>query len=235
MSFLSLRSTKQSRCRQRNRARCGIASSADRHALLAASACPRDDTGNRPCRASLTLVCAARVIVLALIVATLAIVPTVAGTADGRDPESHFFNPNIGDLKADLADAREAGKKAILLMFEQEGCPGCIYMQRNVLNRPDVQAFYRQHFFNFTIDIHSAVPLRDFAGRESTEQGYARALGVKGTPTFAFYDLDGNEVLRMLGVIKEPAEFLLLGEFVASGAYKTRKFAEFKLQRKKGS
>ena len=164
-----------------------------------------------------------------------AFLPAVAGAAETREPESHFFNPNIGDLKADLADARKAGKKAVLLMFEQEGCPGCIYMQRNVLNQPDVQEFYRQHFFNFTIDIHSAVPLRDFAGREFTEQGYARALGVKGTPTFAFYDLDGNEVLRMLGAIKEPAEFLLLGEFVASGAYKTRKFAEFKLQRKKGS
>jgi thioredoxin-related protein len=167
--------------------------------------------------------------------AALAVVPAGAAAAETREPESHFFNPNFGDLKADLADARKAGKKAILLMFEQEGCPGCIYMKRNVLNRPDVQQFYRQHFYNFSIDIHSAVPLRDFSGQDSTEQGYARTLGVKGTPTFAFYDLDGKEVVRMLGVIKEPAEFLLLGEFVASGAYKRSKFAAFKQSRRKGS
>jgi thioredoxin-related protein len=152
--------------------------------------------------------------------------------ADTQGPDSRFFDANLGDLRADLADARKAGKKAILLVFEQEGCPGCLYMHRNVLNRPDVQQFYHQHFYSYAIDIHSAVALRDFGGRDSTEQGYSRLVGVKGTPTFAFYDLDGMEVVRMLGVIKEPAEFLLLGEFVASGAYRTSRFADFKRKKK---
>jgi thioredoxin-related protein len=155
--------------------------------------------------------------------------------ADSRDPERHFFNPNVGDLKADLSDARKARKKAILLVFEQEGCPGCLYMHRNVLNRADVQQFYREHFYNYSIDIHGAVPIRAFSGREHTEKSYAQSLAVRGTPTFAFYDLDGNEIVRLFGVIKDPAEFLLLGEFVASGAYKTRKFAEFRQEQKKGS
>jgi thioredoxin-related protein len=172
---------------------------------------------------------------LMLILAAVALMPAGARAAETGEPDAHFFDPNIGDLKADLVDARKAGKKAILLVFEQEGCPGCLYMHRNILNRPDVQQFYHQHFYNFTIDIHSAVPLKDFAGRNFTEQGYARALGVKGTPTLAFYDLDGKEIVRLLGVINEPAEFLLLGEFVASGAYKTRKFAEYKQHRGKGS
>jgi thioredoxin-related protein len=165
----------------------------------------------------------------------MALVTATASAAETDDPARHFFHPNIGDLKADLTDAKKEGKKAILLVFEQEGCPGCLYMHRNVLSRPDVQQFYRAHFYSFAIDIHSAVPLKDFAGRDSTEQGYSRSLGVRGTPTFAFYDLDGQEIVRMLGVIKDPAEFLLLGEFVASGAYQTRKFAEFKLRKKKGS
>lgn len=62
-----------------------------------------------------------------------ALVAAPAGAAETRDPEQHFFNPNTGDLKAELADAKSAGKKAIFFMFEQEGCPGCIYMKRNVL------------------------------------------------------------------------------------------------------
>ena len=61
--------------------------------------------------------------------------------AESRDPEDHFFNLNTGDLKAELADARSAGKSAILVMFEQNGCPGCLYMKKNVLNRVDVQKF----------------------------------------------------------------------------------------------
>ena len=157
--------------------------------------------------------------------------------AESRDPEDHFFNLNTGDLKAELADARSAGKSAILVMFEQDGCPGCLYMKKNVLNRVDVQKFYREHFVNFTINIFGAVPIRDFAGRDFTEKSYSQSLGINGTPTFAFYDLEGNEVLRIVGPVKAAAEFLLLGEFVASGAYKSRKFAEYRQsqRRKKGN
>lgn len=156
-----------------------------------------------------------------------------AFSAETRDPEQYFFNPNTGDLKAELGDARNAGKKAIFLMFEQEGCPACIYMKRNVLNRVDVQKFYRQRFLNFSIDIHGAVPIRDFAGRDLTEKTYSQLLRIKGTPTFVFYDLEGNQVVHILGPVMEAAEFLLLGEFVASGAYKSSKFAKYKQSQRK--
>ncbi|MBI3041392.1 MAG: thioredoxin fold domain-containing protein [Betaproteobacteria bacterium] len=157
--------------------------------------------------------------------------------AEARDPYTHFFNPNTGDLKDELADAKSAGKTAVFLMFEQEGCPGCIHMKTHVLSHPEVQKFYRSRFLNFAIDIHSSVPLTDFAGRGHTEKSYAQSARVKGTPTLVFHDLAGNEVVRIVGTIREADEFLLLGEFVASGAYKTRKFAEFKQHRRpeKGS
>jgi len=160
-----------------------------------------------------------------------------AAAAETRDPHTYFFNANTGDLKAELADAKSAGRKALFLFFEQEGCPGCIHMNSHVLNRPEVQKFYRAHFMNFSVDIHGAVPITDFAGRALVEKSYAQAQKVKGTPTLAFYDLDGKEVVRILGAVRDAEEFLLLGEFVASGAYRTRKFAEYKqeLLRKKGS
>lgn len=160
-----------------------------------------------------------------------------AGAAQTRDADDHFFSLNTGDLKAELADARKAGKKALFVMFEQDGCPGCIYMKQNVLNRVDVQDFYRARFVNFSINIFGAVPLSDFAGREHTEKSYAQSAGIKGTPTFLFYDLDGKEVVRIVGPVKDVAEFMLLGEFVSSGAYKSRKFAEYRQAqlRRKGS
>ncbi|MBI4194858.1 MAG: thioredoxin fold domain-containing protein [Betaproteobacteria bacterium] len=172
-----------------------------------------------------------------LLLMALAALPAAPQAAETRDADDHFFNLNTGDLKAELTDAKKADKKAIFLMFEQEGCPACIYMKRNVLNRVDVQKFYRERFLNFAIDIYGAVPIRDFGGREFTEKSYSQSLGVKGTPTFTFYDLDGREVVRIVGPIKDAAEFLLLGEFVASGAYKSSKFAAYKQSRfrKKGS
>jgi len=175
-----------------------------------------------------------RLLLAAALLAAVLATALPAPAADTRDPDQHFFNLNTGDLQAESADARKSDKKAILVMFEQEGCPGCLYMKRNVLNRVDVQDFYRERFVNFSMDIFGAVPVRDFTGRDFTEKSYAQALHVTGTPTFAFYDLSGTEIVRILGPIKDPDDFLLLGEYVASGAYRSSKFAEYKqTQRRK--
>ena len=151
-------------------------------------------------------------------------------TATAADSD-HFFALNSGDLKAELADARADGKKALLLFFEQEGCPGCRHMKQNVFNRKDVQDYYHQNFTSLAVDIHGSVPMKDHAGRETTEKGYAQSLKVRGTPTFVFYDLTGAEIARIVGPLQTAEEFLLLGHFVASGAYKTRSFARYRLEK----
>ena len=164
---------------------------------------------------------------LLALLAMLATFTLPASAAELRDAQS-FFNLNMGDLKAELAEAKADGKKALLVVFEQQGCPGCRHMRTQVLNRKDVQDFYRANFANLALDIWSSVPIRDLASREQTEKAYAQAVKIKGTPTFIFYDLTGKEIVRIFGTIETPEEFLLLGQFVASGAYKTRDFAQYR-------
>ena len=140
-----------------------------------------------------------------------------------------FFALNTGDLRAELAEVRAEGRKGLMVFFEQEGCPGCRHMKENVFNRRDVQDYYGRNFVSLSIDIHGSVPLKDVAGREATEKTYAQRLKIKATPSFVFYDLTGAEIVRIIGPMQTPEEFLLLGHFVTSGAYKTRSFAQFKL------
>jgi len=172
---------------------------------------------------------------LASIVLCALAAPSLA--AEGRDPYQHFFVSGTDDFRAELADANRTGKKALFVMFEQDGCPGCIYMKEHVLNRRDVQMFYRERFLNFSINLYGAAPLEDFAGHNVTEKTFARAAGIRATPTLMFYDLEGREIVRITGAIRDAGEFILLGDFVASGAYRTRKFAEFLRERRqtKGS
>jgi len=141
----------------------------------------------------------------------------------------HFFDLNTGDLRAELADAKSEGKKALMVFFEQEGCPGCRHMKQNIFPVPAVQEYYHQHFVNLALDIHGSVALKDPQGRELTEKTYAQSLKIRATPTFIFYDLGGAEIVRIVGPLQTPEEFLLLGHFVTSGAYKSRTFAQFKL------
>jgi thioredoxin-related protein len=152
----------------------------------------------------------------------------VAQNSTTRDADTHFFDANTGDLKAELGEAKVAGKKALLLMYEQEGCPGCLFMKQNILNRVDVQDLYHRHFVSFTVDINGSVPLKDFAGRDITEKALAIRSKTRATPTFVFHDMTGTEIVRITGTVRDTGEFKLLGEFVASGAYKLRPFAEHK-------
>lgn len=163
-----------------------------------------------------------------LLLATVFAVTLPASAASTRDAMTHFFEANTGDLKAELADARAAGKKAILFMYEQEGCPACIYMKQHVLNRADVQELYRRHFVSFTVDLFGAVPLKDFTGRDTTEKTFAAAAKATATPTFVFHDMTGKEIVRIVGAIRNVDEFKLLAEFVATGAYRSLAFTEYK-------
>jgi len=145
-----------------------------------------------------------------------------------RDPMQHFFTPTLGDLQAELGDAKRAGKQAAFVMYVRDDCPYCERMKKNILSRPDVQDWYRQRFAVLAVDIKGAVPISDFGGRATTEKAFALAHGAEYTPVIMFYDLNGKPLTRVDGEIRTTEEFMLLGEFVASGAYARMKFADYK-------
>ena len=158
-----------------------------------------------------------------------------APAAEYRDPIDYFFHPFLYDLKAEAVDAKKAGKQAIVVMYEFDDCPYCARMKREVLSRPDVQRYYRKHFQLFQIDTRGDQQITGFDGKNSIEKEFARAAGISGTPTFIFYGLDdGKPLVTWIGGIYDPKQFMLLGEYVASGAYRSRSFAQY-LQSKKGS
>jgi thioredoxin-related protein len=164
-----------------------------------------------------------------LVALALLLFPALAAAqGPARDPMQHFFTPTLGDLQAELGDAKRAGKQAAFVMYMRDDCPYCERMKQNILSRPDVQAWYRQRFAVLAVDIKGAVPISDFGGRATTEKDFAHAQGVKYTPVIMFYDLNGKPLTRVDGEIRTRDEFLLLGEFVASGAYARMKFADYK-------
>lgn len=148
--------------------------------------------------------------------------------AEVRDPAVHFFQPKLGDLYGELAVAKQEGKSAILLMFEMDDCPFCQRMKATVLNRADVQDYYRRHFLIYSIDTKGDVPIIDFQGMETTEKAFALAQRARATPVFIFYDLEGKPITRYTGATKDAEEFLLLGRYVVEGAYKTMPFNVYK-------
>jgi thioredoxin-related protein len=178
-----------------------------------------------------------RLLALAALLAAPVLAAADPAAGAKRDPMQHFFAPSLGDLKAEAAEARAAGKRAVFVMYMRDDCPYCERMKRDVLSRPAVQDYYRREFAVLAVDVKGAVPVTDFAGAATTEKAFAAAQGATLTPTIVFYGFDGTPLARHRGEIRDPAEFLLLGRYVASGAYRTHSFAEYRQSagNKKGS
>ena len=148
-----------------------------------------------------------------------------------RDPQQYFFNESFWDLTEELETARDAGKQGILIMFEMDECPFCHRMKTTILNQPDVQDWFREHFLILPIDIEGDIEMVNFKGEPTIMKDFAfKEYRVRATPVFAFYDLDGNYIkrARFTGATRDKDEFLLLGQYVVDKVYLQQSFARYK-------
>lgn len=154
--------------------------------------------------------------------------------AGGRDPYVYFFDETWGNFSEELVRAKEQGKKGILLFFEMDECPFCHRMKETVLNQPEVQAWFKKHFLNFSVDIEGDVEITDFTGSVMTQKDFAfKENRVRATPVFVFFDLSGKSIVRYTGATNGIDEFMWLGEFVVEGVYEKMRFTKYKREKKK--
>ncbi|NEV62139.1 thioredoxin family protein [Thiorhodococcus minor] len=166
----------------------------------------------------------------------LALVWAGTALADIRDPADHFFGATFGDFSEELETARGEGKQGILLMFEMDECPFCHRMKTTVLNRSEVQDYFRDHFLIFPVDIEGDIEITDFSGQVMAQKDFAlKSHRVRATPVFAFFDLDGSLVARYTGATRDADEFMLLGTYVVEGRYKDMSFSQYKRERRETS
>jgi thioredoxin-related protein len=150
--------------------------------------------------------------------------------AEVRDVQTYFFQPKLGDFQAEMQTARKEAKAGVLIMFVMEDCPFCERMKSTILNQSEVQDYYRKHFLVFEMDVKGGSAMTDFKGVQTTEKDFALKNRARATPTFIFFDTNGEPVTRYTGVTKDAAEFIQLGRYVVAGAYKDKPFAAYKRQ-----
>jgi len=156
--------------------------------------------------------------------------------AETRKPGDFFFQQTLGDFSEELETARRQGKQGVLLFFEMDDCPFCLRMKETVLNRSDVQDFFRRHFLIFAVDVEGETEITDFDGRVMLEREFAfNEHRVRATPVFAFFDLQGNRVVRYTGATRDAREFLWLGEYVLERAWERTNFTLYKQSRRESA
>ncbi len=168
------------------------------------------------------------------LVCLLIVLVSASQAVPTRNPGEHFFDQSLGDFSEELATARDEGKSGILIMFEMDECPFCHRMKTTVLNRVDVQDYFKQHFLIIPLDIEGDVEISDFVGKSVKQKDFAsKTYRVRATPVFAFFDLSGKLLAKYTGATRNADEFMLLGRYVVEGAYKTTSFTRYKRAHKK--
>jgi thioredoxin-related protein len=159
---------------------------------------------------------------------------SMAEVADSipRDAMEYFFHQSFNNLDEELEIAAEENKSGVFIMFSDKDCPWCLKMKTTIMNRVEVQNYYRQHFRLLTVDIRGDTPMTDFDGNDVSEKDFAfKQHRVRATPVFMFFDSSGKKTMRLTGIVRDAKEFLWLGEFVVSGAYQKTNFTKYKRER----
>lgn len=122
--------------------------------------------------------------VFALLVTAL---PAVAADEMGDDGlyKSPWMRDTFKDLREDLGDANDEGKRLVLFV-EQRGCVYCAQMHKEVFSDPEVSQFIEENYFVVQINLHGDTEVTDFDGEALSEKAATRKWHVLFTPTIIF-------------------------------------------------
>ena len=151
-----------------------------------------------------------------------------------ENPED-FFDVSFGDLSEELDLVKEENKKGVLVMFETEDCPWCHRMKLQVLNRVAVQEYFHRHFRILSLDAEGDLEVVDFDGNPVTSREFSlKAMRVRATPVFVFFDHNGEIMTRYTGALKNAHDFMLLGRYVVEGHFNNMRFNQFRRENQPG-
>ena len=136
-----------------------------------------------------------------------------------------WFKVSFLDLKEDLDEAFDNGKRGLIVYFGQKLCPYCKAHLNNNWGQKDILGYTLKHFDVISINVRGQKQVIDFDGTEYTEKQYSVKVGTNFTPSVMFYTKEGM-VLKLRGY-RPPYQFQAAQEYVADQHYKREKFSGY--------
>ncbi|MCW8916622.1 MAG: thioredoxin family protein [Magnetovibrio sp.] len=141
-----------------------------------------------------------RTALIALI--TLIFMPFEVSAVEMRDDGLHYqpwIKTSFLDIREDIKEAVESGKKGLVVIYEQQGCGSCRRLHEINFADQKLVKYITDNFDVIQINLYSDNEVTDVDGEVMTESMFAEKHRANFTPTTAFYDASGKEVFRMPG------------------------------------
>ena len=142
-----------------------------------------------------------------------------------------WFKHSLYDLPGDLQDAKDAGKRGIMLFFSTKTCSYCHAIIATTFHQADIVKRLRANYDVIGLDVFSDAEIVDPRGKSHWTKDFAVQEKAKFTPTMIFYDTRGARQLRLVGY-QSPEKFRSVLDYLDGGYYKKVKFSDYLQQRK---
>lgn len=119
--------------------------------------------------------------------------------------------------------------KAIVADFYTTWCGWCKRMDATTFRDSGVVAFFNKNFIGVRVNGDNAGNFLTYEGEKMTERQLTQTLGVRGYPTYWFFDSEGKKIGPAPGYM--PANsFMLLLKYVGENHYKTMSYDSYMKQ-----
>lgn len=136
-----------------------------------------------------------------------------------------WFKQSFLNLNEDIAEARAAGKR-LMILFHQDNCPYCNLLVERNLSQKAIETAMRERFDVVALNMWGDREVTGLDGKAYTEKGFAAANKVQFTPTILFFDETGRMILRLNGYLP-PARFKTALDYVGQRQEKALSYRDY--------
>jgi len=137
-----------------------------------------------------------------------------------------WFKLSFLEIDEDIKEAKESNKKGLIIYFGQKYCPYCKAHLNNNWGQKDIIKYTQENFDVIAINVKGQRPVIDVDGKDYTEKSFSAVKKTNFTPSVLFYNIKGQEVLRLRGY-RPPYQFRAALEFVADEHYLKENFRSY--------
>jgi len=137
-----------------------------------------------------------------------------------------WFKESFLDLRDDLGDARQAGKRGIIVFLSQKNCNHCQAFIDTTLSDPEILKRVQKNYDVIALDIFNDLELTDIDGSISTIKNFADKERARFTPALLFYGVERKRLLKIVGFYP-PEKFNRVLDYIDAGDYQRETLSQY--------
>lgn len=150
----------------------------------------------------------------------------IGGHGQGHAKLPTWFKQSLLDLQGDLEDARDSGKRGIIIMFSQENCSHCQAFIETTLQNKETKKRIQTNYDVIGLDIFNDNELTYIDGTVTTVKDFAEATRARLTPTLLFIGVENKVLLKIIGLYP-PEKFNHVLDFIEKNYYQSMKLRDY--------